>query len=129
VGDSRAYALADGSLRQVTTDHSLVAEEIRLGMLDPGDAKNAPFRNVLTHALGAEKTSRAELFELDWAPGSVFLLCSDGLHGVVDEPEMESALRDAAPEEAARRLVDAANEAGGPDNVSVVIARLVPAGT
>jgi serine/threonine protein phosphatase PrpC len=124
VGDSRGYVLASGTLSQVTTDHSLVAEEIRLGMLNADEAKHAPFKNVLTRALGAEKESHAELFEVAWSRGDAFLLCSDGLHGVVDESRMAQMLAELAPEEAARGLVSLANEAGGPDNVSVVVGRL-----
>jgi protein phosphatase len=124
VGDSRAYLLSSGELRQVTTDHSLVAEEIRLGMLNADEAKHAPFKNVLTRALGAEKDSNAEVFDTAWSPGDAFLLCSDGLHGVVEEPAMKDALAGTSPDDAARRLVALANEAGGPDNVSVVVVRL-----
>src|SRR5262249_33316984 len=105
VGDSRAYVLASGAFRQVTTDHSLVAEEIRLGMLNADEAKHAPFRNVLTRAVGAEKDSQAEIFDVAWSPGDAFLLCSDGLHGVVDEERMAALLAGSAPEEAAKRLV------------------------
>ncbi len=124
VGDSRGYVLASGALSQVTTDHSLVAEEVRLGMLNADEAKHAPFKNVLTRALGAEKESGAELFEVGWSRGDAFLLCSDGLHGVVDEPRMAQMLSELSPDEAARGLVALANEAGGPDNVSVVVGRL-----
>jgi len=127
VGDSRAYLLSAGKLKQVTTDHSLVAEEIRLGMLNADEAKHAPFKNVLTRALGAEKDSHAEIFDVAWAPGDAFLLCSDGLHGVVEEERMAALLAGSPPEEAAKRLIALANEAGGPDNVSVVVARLDPA--
>ena len=124
VGDSRGYVLSGGAISQVTTDHSLVAEEVRLGMLNADEAKHAPFKNVLTRALGAEKESRAELFEVAWSRGDAFLLCSDGLHGVVDEPRMAQMLSELTPDEAARGLVALANEAGGPDNVSVVVGRL-----
>jgi protein phosphatase len=124
VGDSRAYLLSSGELRQVTTDHSLVAEEIRLGMLNADEAKHAPFKNVLTHALGAEKDSNADIFDTPWSPGDAFLLCSDGLHGVVEEAAMKDALSSSSPEDAANRLIALANEGGGPDNVSVVVVQL-----
>src|SRR5262249_35576727 len=113
-----------GTLRQVTTDHSLVAEEIRLGMLAPDEAKNAPFKNVLTRALGAEKESPADLFDVACKPGDAFLLCSDGLHGVLEEERMAEALGAPEPEAAAAKLIALANQAGGPDNVSVVIGKL-----
>jgi protein phosphatase len=122
VGDSRAYLLRDGRVVQVTEDHSLVAELVKNGSITRAQAANHPHRNVLTRALGdGEAWADSVLFEV--RVGDRMLLCSDGLSDVVPEEDIARVLRSSArdPEVAARELVEAALEAGGPDNVSVVV--------
>lgn len=121
VGDSRAYVLEGNRLLQVTEDHSLVAEEVRQGFVGAEEARNLPLRNVITRALGARESVSSDFFWRTWPRGGRLLLCSDGLHGPLKDPVIESVLREHPPAEAARRLVDAANQAGGPDNVSVIV--------
>jgi protein phosphatase len=123
VGDSRAYILVDASLRQVSQDHSFVAEEIRLGLIKAGEARRAPLRNVITRALGARESSTPDVFEASWEGDPVLLLCTDGLHGVVEDRAIADVLAADPPERAVRRLVDAANAAGGPDNISAIVVR------
>jgi serine/threonine protein phosphatase PrpC len=123
VGDSRAYLLTGGVLRQITQDHSFVAEEVRLGIIRADEARRAPLRNVVTRALGARESSAPDLFQAPWGAGSVLLICTDGLHGVVEDHAIGTVLGKAAPERAVKRLIDAANAGGGPDNVSAIVVR------
>jgi len=123
VGDSRAYLLVDGRLRQVTQDHSFVAEEVQMGLITAQQARRAPLRNVVTRALGSKESARPDLFEVPWRTGGVLLLCTDGLHGVVEDRAIEAVLAEDPPDRAVRRLIDAANAAGGPDNISAIVVR------
>jgi protein phosphatase len=124
VGDSRAYRLRDGNLEQLTPDHSLVAELERRGMITAEEAQTHPRRNEVLRSIGVEPEVEVDVAQVDARPGDQYLLCSDGLSGVVDDDEIAAELLHAPPEVAARRLVDAANEHGGPDNITVQIARV-----
>jgi protein phosphatase len=125
VGDSRAYLWRDGALRQLTEDHSVVAELVRRGSLSPEDAEHHPHRNVITRALGAEPEVAADTVSEYLRDGDVVLLCSDGLSSYVGEDRIADDLRAAGTlDEAARALVERANAAGGTDNVTVVLARV-----
>jgi len=120
IGDSRAYLLRDGALFRITHDHTLVQSLIDEGRLTPEEAGSHPRRTLLLKALG---TAAPDLRLHDAAPGDRYLLCSDGLSSVVPDARIRTALTTAAtPEAAVHTLIDAANEAGGPDNVSCVVA-------
>jgi len=122
VGDSRAYRIREGRLEQLTADHSLVAELVRTGRLTPEQAAEHPHRSVITRAVGTEPNVDVDTFTIEAAPGDLYLLCSDGLTDMVDDAEI-LAIAGAAehvPETVARLLVDAANHAGGVDNITVV---------
>jgi len=121
VGDSRAYLLEGNRMLQVSEDHSIVAEEVRLGLVGAEEARNLPLRNVITRALGARESVEPDVFWRTWPQEGRLLLCSDGLHGPLKDHIIESTLKKQAPEEAVRRLIDAANEAGGPDNISAIV--------
>src|SRR5665811_199106 len=122
VGDSRAYLLHAGELRQVTEDHSLVAELIRRGQLTPEQAAVHPHRSIITRALGTEETVRPDILELSLEAGDRVMLCSDGLSGMVPEDELEMILGTGEdPQGVADRLVEAALRHGGEDNVTVVV--------
>ncbi|MFH1036265.1 MAG: Stp1/IreP family PP2C-type Ser/Thr phosphatase [Pseudomonadota bacterium] len=125
VGDSRCYRFRNGRLSQITEDHSLVAQQVREGVLSPQEAKTSPMRNLITKAAGAIPDVEPDLFNLDPQPGDVFLMCSDGLHGPVEESQMAKVLssRQSLPEQV-RELVHRANRAGGPDNISVILVRV-----
>jgi len=123
VGDSRAYRLRSGTLEQLTRDHSVVAELQRRGFITAEQAKVHPRRNEVLRSLGTEATVELDLDEVDIAPEDLFLLCSDGLSGVVPDPEIAALLSRQPAEDAAQALVAAANENGGPDNVTVQIIR------
>lgn len=126
VGDSRVYVLADGALEQISEDHSLVAGLVRQGRLRAEDAERHPQRNILTRALGVEPQVLVDAWEVVPVAGDRFLLCSDGLFNEVPDDRIAAVLRRLAdPQEAAEELVRLANEGGGRDNVTVVVADLV----
>ena len=127
VGDSRAYRLRDGVLEQITTDHSLVAELVRTGVLTPEEAERHPQRSAITRAVGTERAIEADVFTVPAEPGDLVLICSDGLTDMLSEAEIAAAIvgADADPERAADALVAAANERGGEDNITVVLFELV----
>ena len=125
VGDSRAYLLRDGKLRQITDDHSIVAEMVRKGQISPDDAARHPSRNIITRALGAEPEVEIDEVRVELLPGDVVLLCTDGLSSLVDDAQIEETAA-AAPtlEDAASALIEAALDRGGNDNITVVLARI-----
>jgi PPM family protein phosphatase len=122
VGDSRAYFLHDGALRQLTEDHSLVGEMMREGRLTPEQAQSHPQRAIVTRALGGDEDVQVDVYTLDVEAGDRLILCSDGLTDMVRERDIERIARDEPdPQRAAEKLVDAANVAGGVDNITVVV--------
>jgi serine/threonine protein phosphatase PrpC len=127
VGDSRAYLLRGERLEQLTDDHSLVAELVRRGELSPQAAEVHPQRSVITRALGTDPDVDVDAFSVRAEPGDVFLICSDGLSDMVDRDEIEEIVRAHRDDldAAARALVQAANRAGGEDNITAILFELV----
>jgi PPM family protein phosphatase len=124
VGDSRAYLLRSGNLQQLTNDHSLVAEQVRRGLITPQQAEESEMQSVLLRALGAHPEVEIDVDEVEIIPRDVLLLCSDGLTRMVTEPEIAGALQaETVPSAAAERLIALANENGGIDNVTVIVVR------
>jgi len=122
VGDSRAYLLHRGVLEQLSSDHSMVADLVRQGRLSAEDARIHPNRSVITRALGSDPDMIADTFEVEAAPGDRLLLATDGLTGLVEDTDIERMLGSAhTPAEAVDTLIDAALEAGGHDNITVVV--------
>jgi serine/threonine protein phosphatase PrpC len=125
VGDSRGYRLRAGRLERLTRDHSLVDEQVRLGQLTEEEAERSPLRNVITRAVGSQRTVTPEIEQVDVSPGDVVLLASDGLSREVADEEIGRMLAEAASaEEACRKLIDAANAHGGRDNVTCLVVRV-----
>ena len=124
VGDSRAYLLRAGELWQITQDHSWVAEEVARGRLTSREAAEHPRRNVLTRAMGTDNRVEPFTATVPVAVGDVVFLCSDGLHGLVEDAEIAQLLQSRAPDSASNTLVDLANARGGNDNITVVVARV-----
>ena len=124
-GDSRCYLFRGGRLLAQTNDHSLVDEQIRLGAMTREEAERSPLRSVITRAIGTQKSASEEIFELPTQAGDTFLLCTDGLTRELADDGIASILC-AHPglEVAAQRLVDAANQAGGRDNVTCLLVRV-----
>ena len=122
VGDSRAYRLRNGRLVQVTLDHSLVEEQVRMGRLTEAEALRSPLRNVITRALGTQNCVTPDSFELEAEAGDLFLLCSDGLTREIADPAIESILEsDVSLEDRCARLIEAAKKAGGHDNITCIL--------
>jgi len=127
VGDSRAYLFRAGALERLTYDHTLVAEQVRIGILTPQQADTSAWQSVLIRALGTNEQVDLDVEERQLTPGDVLLLCSDGLTRMVRDPEIGNVLASAPlAQEAADRLVTLANQSGGEDNVTVVVMRIPP---
>jgi protein phosphatase len=126
VGDSRAYLLRDGELSQITKDHSLVEEMVRGGELTPEQAESHPRRSIITRALGIDAAVDVDVYPVDLRPGDRILLCSDGLTTMLRSDEIEGILDDEPDaRRAAQRLVDAANAAGGEDNITALVVEVI----
>jgi protein phosphatase len=127
VGDSRVYVLDDDGLRVITEDQTWVNEVGRPLGLDEESLRNHPMRHVLTMAIGASAPLTVNYYSVELRNGALLLICSDGLHGVIDQSELEAILRggrNGTPlEESCRKLIAAAKEAGGPDNITTVLVR------
>jgi protein phosphatase len=125
VGDSRAYRLRAARLVQITHDHSLLQEQIDSGLITPEQAAFSANKNLVTRAVGVEDTVLLETHLHDVLPGDTYLLCSDGLSDMLDDESIAQLLQaNESLSEAANALVDAANDAGGKDNISVILARV-----
>jgi PPM family protein phosphatase len=128
VGDSRMYLLRDGGLERITRDHTVVEQMVDQGRMTAEDAKIHPQRSILTRALGVEEDIQVDETDVDVRPGDRVLLCSDGLTGMVDEDRILSILTDKPdPQAACRALIEAANQAGGQDNITAVVLDVVDA--
>ncbi|WP_257460528.1 Stp1/IreP family PP2C-type Ser/Thr phosphatase [Archangium lipolyticum] len=124
VGDSRVYFFRQGVLKQVTEDHSLLNDYLKAKKLSPEEIENFPHKNVIVRALGMKETVQVDVAKVEPQEGDVFLLCSDGLSGMVTDPQMQEILaRTMELDKACSQLIDLANAAGGNDNVTCVLAR------
>ena len=123
IGDSRVYVLRDRRLHQLTQDHSWVEEQVRAGTMTPSAARQHPWRNVVTRALSGGDDPEIDVVEITPQAGERYLLCSDGLFGVVPDEKIAEILADplGSLDDICRRLIDAANAAGGPDNITAMI--------
>ena len=126
IGDSRVYVLRKSDLRQITDDHSWVEEQVRAGILSPAAARQHPWRNVVTRALSGAEDPEIDVVQVKPVAGDRYLLCSDGLFGVVGDDRIAAILGDrtASLDAICGRLIDAANEAGGPDNITALIIQI-----
>jgi len=125
VGDSRTYLLRKGELRQLTRDHSLVQEQIEEGLITPEEARKHSLRNVILRAVGVDETLAVDLLRGRGQSGDLLLLCSDGLTGMVEDGDIENLLlRPMSLEQKVDRLIQAANSAGGADNITVVLCEI-----
>ena len=121
VGDSRLYIVND-EIRQVTRDHSLVEEMVRMGGMDEKTARNHPDKNIITRAVGARAEVEVDFFNEELRPGDLILMCSDGLTNMLEDEEILKIMKGAYTiKEKAQRLIDGANEHGGKDNIAVII--------
>lgn len=121
VGDSRAYLWHDGEFQQITDDHTVVAEQLAAGRITEGDIANHPQRSMLTRVLGISSAIEVDTLDFKLDPGDRLLICSDGLTNMIDDQAVASLLGTGAPEEVAWNLIEAANRAGGHDNITVIV--------
>ena len=125
VGDCRAWLFRSGTIYQLTKDHSWVEEQIELGLLTPAEAEDHEWRNLITRALGTRPQVVPDIIESDVQPGDIYVLASDGLHGQVKAHEISAELkRTRDRQHATDYLIALANERGGPDNITLVIAEV-----
>ena len=124
VGDSRAYRIRKGKIEQMTTDHSLVAEQIRAGIIKPKEAKEHRYKNIITRSVGFQESVEADIEARAAKPGDIYLLCSDGLYNLVQDEEMFDIVKNNSLKEAAKRLVDITNSRGGDDNITAVLVKV-----
>ena len=125
IGDSRAYRLRGGVLRQLTNDHSLLQEQIDMGLITEEEAAYSPYRGLLTRAMGAEETVPLDVQTQAVEPGDLYLLCSDGLTDMLSDAELAATLTGDAPLPLlAQALTDKANAQGGHDNISLILCRM-----
>lgn len=127
IGDSRAYLIRNCTIKQLTNDHSLVAEQIRMGLITEEEAACHPARNIITRALGTKEKVEPDFYTFTLEPDDRVVMCSDGLHGVVESDKiLELTLASPSATAACFKLVEEANENGGPDNITVVIIHMKP---
>jgi protein phosphatase len=124
VGDSRAYLIRDGEIRQISRDHSFVGDQVAAGLITADQARSSPHRNVITRALGYQSGVTVDLFRWPLQIDDIIVLCSDGLHGLVTDAEIARIAGEASPDDAVHQLIDHANSRGGTDNITVAIAQV-----
>ena len=125
IGDSRCYRLRASNMEQITQDHSLVEEQVRLGRMSEAEAVRSPLRNVITRALGTQSRVTPDIFDLEAEPADLFLLCSDGLTRELSDGGIEQILsNEHSLDEKCAELVSAANRAGGADNITCLLVRV-----
>lgn len=124
VGDSRAYIINQNEVKQISYDHSLVGEQLRMGLITEAEVRTHPRRNVLSMSLSAQR-EQVDMFTgmFVWRPKDILVLCSDGLWGPVVEAQIQAVVMEFSPRVAAQKLIDLANTNQGPDNISVIVAR------
>jgi protein phosphatase len=127
VGDCRAYLLRDGQLSQITRDHSVVAEQVALGLIDSEAARTHPLRHVVTRAVSGQSGMAVDILELKLKSGDRLILCSDGIHGVLTDNEIAAIVgpNGRSLDEVCRAVVEQANSRGGPDNATAVVVEAV----
>ncbi len=127
VGDSRCYLFRDGTLTQVSEDHSLANEYVKMNILSKEDAVHFPYKNVIVRALGLAEQVQVDIQKREFRPNDLFLLCSDGLSDMINSEQIAAVLRDIDDVgEAAEELIARAKKAGGADNITVILARVEP---
>ncbi len=121
VGDSRLYRLRNGEFEQITEDHSLVNEQVKAGFITTEEAQHSRFRNIITRSVGFESEVNADTNSLLMKPADIYLICSDGLTGMVEDDKIKKTIEEARLSQTPAKLVELANQAGGEDNVTVVV--------
>jgi len=128
VGDSRAYLIRGSQVRQISQDHSWVAEQVRAGLLTEDQARTHAQRNVITRCLGTQAEVDIDVFQEELSEGNSLVLCTDGLSGLVSEEELQRIVDQYVPQQSVYHLVERANENGGPDNITAIVVRIQEVG-
>ena len=129
VGDSRAYAIRNSEIKQITKDHSVVEEMVACGSITKEEARNHPQRNVITRAMGTDPNTKADIFEYNYMDGDKLLICSDGLSSLVADDEILRIVSQGKnAEETVKALIEKANDCGGYDNITVIYAEFIQEG-
>jgi protein phosphatase len=124
VGDSRAYLVREGQIRQLTNDHSLIGDQVAAGLITAEQARTSTIRNIITRAIGHQSHVEVDLFREPLLSGDTIVLSTDGMHGLLTDDEIAAIVSLHPLDVATRRLVDEANSRGGPDNITVVVAQV-----
>jgi serine/threonine protein phosphatase PrpC len=124
VGDSRAYLIRDNQVYQVTEDHTLVQEQLKRGLITPEEAKNVPYGNVITRAVGVMESVIVDTTHIELMAGDIFLLCTDGLHGYTEDKDILGFVGYSSLEEMANNAIAFANQKGGKDNITAIFVRV-----
>ncbi|HLG20823.1 MAG TPA: Stp1/IreP family PP2C-type Ser/Thr phosphatase [Bdellovibrionota bacterium] len=124
VGDSRAYCVRGRKISQITEDHSLVHEQLKSGLITEEEARTHQLKNIITRSVGVQEEVEIDTVVWTVQPGDYYLLCSDGLSNMVADHEMQNLMVDSEPEQAARGLVDLANQRGGDDNITLIVLKI-----
>jgi protein phosphatase len=128
IGDSRVYLLREGSIQQLTIDHSLVQHLVNIGQINAEDVRNHPQRNVIYRSLGDKQQVEVDIYSQNLLPEDRLLLCSDGLTGMLEDQVIQKIIQEAgSPQAACDQLVEAANQAGGSDNISAIVVEVITA--
>jgi len=126
VGDSRAYAVRDDEIVQITTDHSVVSELVMRGTITKEEARLHPQKNIITRAVGTDKSVRTDIFEYNYSPGDVMIICSDGLSTMLDDSRILEIIKSKkTSEDTVNSLIAAAKDEGGLDNITVICIRFI----
>jgi serine/threonine protein phosphatase PrpC len=128
VGDSRAYFIRNGQVKQVSQDHSWVAEQVRAGLLTDDQARTHAQRNVITRCLGTQTDVDVDVFTEELQEGDALVLCTDGLSGLVSDDEIRRIVEQYVPQESVYHLIEQANNNGGPDNITAIVLRVIEVG-
>jgi protein phosphatase len=127
-GDSRIYLLREGDINQLTTDHSVVQQLVTIGKISPSEAREHPQRNVIYRSLGEKSQAEVDVSVHRLLPEDMLLLCSDGLNGMLDDQKINILVRESSsPQVACDYLIDATNLAGGEDNTSIILVKVISA--
>ncbi len=126
IGDSRAYACRSDEIYQITVDHSIVEELVECGTITKEEARKHPRKNIITRAVGSDKTTKADIFEYEYRSGDTIIMCSDGLSGMVEDDVILNAVKNSGTSrETAETLIEIAKENGGLDNITVIVIRIL----
>lgn len=126
IGDTRIYCVRDDLIHQLTSDHSLVNEQVQAGIMSPDEARASSLRNIITRAIGHSKTVRADHFSLSVKENDMFLLCTDGLNNMLIDSEINKIISSLKPNQAVNKMIENSNDKGGDDNITAVLVQVCP---